>query len=429
MERPASANRGRKGRAARGRALALVIVLAAGGSTVLAPPAGADSVFSARGLGELVTPADIRGRGMGGVSVAVDDAWNLSRINPALISETSGFTIHAELIAEGRRVEDRGGETRSPRSTNFPLLRLTLPVPKIGVIGVGVGQYADVSYAFTNTDNVGGTLVTQTLRGKNGLNVLGLTYARRVRPDLAVGIDLDFLLGSYVDIWETSFDDPALLGSTDSLVVNHSRGPILRLGVLGRPHPRIRLGAAFTFGRDIEIRSEIRKTNVGARFLPTSELHLPASVALGMTGDLDAHWRLGADLVHTRWETTHLVLGTDPILNRTYVPTLNVTRIAVGAEYRGDRSEEAEGLRQRIPLRLGYAWEPWHFRDAFGEKITEHLFTAGVGIPLPEDTGIVDISFELGYRGDREANGARERILRLGIGFTGQERVAAGQGL
>lgn len=410
------------------RSVFLLVTAVAGGYGVLPPPAAGDSVFSARGLGELVSPADIRGRGMAGVSVAVDDRWNLSRMSPALITATSGFTIHAALTAEARSVEDRSGQTRSPRSTNFPLLRLTLPVPKIGVIGVGAAQYADVSYAFTNTDNVGGTVATQTLRGKNGLNVVGLTYARRVHPRLDVGIDLEFLLGSYVDIWETSFDDPDLLPSIDSLVVNHSRGPILRLGALGRPHPRIRLGGAFTFGRDLEIRSEIRKTNVGARFLPTTQLHLPASLALGVTGDLDAHWRLGADLVHTRWETTELVLGADPILNRTYVPTVNVTRFAVGAEYRGDRTDEAAGLRQRIPLRVGYAWEPWHFRDAFGEKIIEHLFTAGVGIPLPEDTGIVDISFELGYRGDREANGVRERILRLGIGFTGQERVAVGEG-
>lgn len=398
-------------------------------AAVLAGAGGvrADSVFSARGLGEVVTPADVRARGMGGASVAVEDRWNMSRANPALLAPLPGLVLYAELRRESRRIEDRGGEVRSPRSTNFPLFRVALPVPRVGVAGLGIAQYTDVSYEFRRVAGSAGDQVTEILRGQNGLDLLELTWARRVHPKVDVGIDLDLLLGSYIDIWEHQFDDPLHADSVDSLIVNHSRGPILRLGIAGLPRPRLRLGAALTFGRAIELRPEIRSTGNAPLYQPERTLHLPASLALGASGDVDPRWRVAADLVHTRWESTDLTLGTDPVFDRSYAPTVNVTRLAFGVEYQGDRSGESRRLRDRMPLRAGYAWEPWHFRDAAGEKITDHFFTAGFGLPLKEDAGVIQFAVELGFRGDREKNGARERVLRLGVGFAAKERVLVGR--
>ncbi len=403
-----------------GLSVAVALLAGAGG-------ARADSVFSARGLGEVVTPADVRARGMGGVAVAVPDPWNLSRANPALLVPLPGLVVYGELRRELLHVEDANGEVRSPRSTNFPLFRLAVPVPRVGVVGLGVAQYTDVSYEFRRVTSAGGDRITEILRGQNGLDLLGLTWARRVHPKVDAGIDLDFLLGSYIDVWEHRFDDPLHADSVDSLIVNHSRGPILRLGVTGAPHQRLRLGAALTFGRDIDLRPEIRSTGNAPLYPPRRTLHLPVSLALGASGDIDPHWRAAADLVHTHWESTDLTLGTDPAFDRSFAPTVNVTRVAFGVEYQGDRAGESRRLRDRMPLRAGYAWEPWHFRDAAGEKITDHFVTAGFGVPVKEGAGMIQFAFELGFRGDREKNGARERVLRFGVGLAAKERVLVGK--
>jgi hypothetical protein len=393
------------------------------------PPGGAhaDSIFSAHGLGEVVTAADVRGRGMGGVSVAVPDSWNLSRINPALLAATPGFVLHGEVIRESRRIEDQNGEVRKPRSANFPLFRLAVPVPRIGAFGLGFAQYTDVSYELRQDDGGKGEPVTQILRGRNGLHLLDIAWARAVHPKLDVGLALGVVLGSYIDVWENRFDDPDLSDSIDSLIVNHSRGPLLTLGATGTPAPRWRVGGAFTLGRDIDLRPEIRTTGQPSRRLPESELHLPASLAVGASHELDDHWRLAGDLVHTRWAATDLSLGSDPTLNRSEVPTENVTRVAVGVEYQGDRSGESSRLRDRIPLRAGYAWEPWHFRDPFGERIVDHFVTGGLGIPLPEGAGVVQLALELGFRGDLDRNRARERVVRLGLGLAAREQVVVGR--
>lgn len=407
------------------RRLALVLMIA----TALAwsPRGRADSIFSAHGLGEIVSGADVRGRGMGGASVAVPDSWNLSRLNPALMAAAPGFVLHGEVVRESRRVEDRDGEVRKPRSTALPLFRLVVPIAKFGTLGVGLGQFTDVSYEFRRDDVVGDEPVTQILRGQNGLNLLELGWGRHVHPKVDVGADLGLVLGSYVDVWENQFANPELTDSIDSLIVNHSRGPTLRLGVVAAPEPRLRLGAAFTFGRDLDLRSEIRSSGGLRRRLPAVQLHLPATLALGASRDLDARWRIAADLVHTRWGATDLGTGSDSLLNRDPLPTVNATRIAVGVEYQSDRSGESRRLRDRLAIRGGYGWEPWHFRDPFGEKITEHVFSGGLGIPMAEDAGVIELAFELVLRGDREKNGAHERVVRLGLGLAARERVLIGR--
>jgi hypothetical protein len=389
--------------------------------------AAADSVFSAHGLGEVVTGADVRGRGMGGASVAVPDPWNLSPLNPAVVARIPGFILHGEVVRESRRVEVQGGEVRKPRSTALPLLRLAVPVPKVGALALGLAQYTDVSYVFENSGAVDGEPVTQILRGKNGLNLLDVGWARQVHPQIDVGADVGFVLGSYVDVWENRFDNPEFTDSIDSLIVNHSRGPILRLGMLASPRTATRLGAAFTFGRDIELRPEVRTSQEPSRRLAETDLHLPAALALGGSHDLDSHWRLAADLVHTRWASTELGVGVDSLLTRPPLPTLNVTRLAVGVEYRGDRTGESKRLRDRVALRAGYGWEPWHFRDPFGEKITDHVLSGGLAVPMPEDAGVLQVAVELVMRGDEERNGVHERVVRMGVGLAVRERVLVGR--
>jgi hypothetical protein len=157
------------------------------------------------------------------------------------------------------------------------------------------------------------------------------------------------------------------------------------------------------------------------------DLELPASLALGAAADLDEHWRVALDIARTWWGSTDLVIGDDPLFTRSNVEARDVTRFGIGAEYQGDRSLEARGLWPRMPLRGGYSYAPWHFRDGYGEEITEHIVSAGAGLPFGESSGMLQLAFELGFRGDRELNGASERFYRLGISLSGRERVPVGR--
>jgi hypothetical protein len=391
-------------------------------------PAAADSIFSALGVGEVVTTADMRGRGMGNVSVGIYDPWNVGRGNPATLASVRAYFVHGELFQEARSIDADTGDHASPTSTNLPQIRAGLAVPKVGVVALGLAEYTSVSYELEEVTGAGTGAIRRTLSGKNGLDVLTLTFARRVRPRIMLGADLDFMLGSFQDVWKTDFLDPNAFDTIDSLVVEHSIGPALRLGILGRPYPHVDLGGAITFGRSLELRPKIKHEAGEATDLPRYDLDLPLTIALGVSGDLTSRWRGAMDFTYANWSGTDLTLGTDPILNRQYVPTGDLTKIGVGVEYQMDRAGESRRYHHHIPLRAGFAWEPWPILDVHGEKIHDKFITAGAGFPVGDEVGMIQLAFQYGWRGNREVNDLEEQVYRLGIGFTAREKVAVEKG-
>ena len=394
----------------------------------LAASARADSVFSAQALGELAPITDMRGRGMGGVSVAIADRWNVSRANPATIADVKGFVLHGEMLLERLSTSDDNGEDYSAHATSFPWFRLGVELPQAGTFGFGIAPYTIVDYEFANIDQSSGVPVTQTFTGDDALSVLTFSFARRINPRFDVGIDLDLPIGSYTDIFTTGFPaGEGYVSTRDSLIVNVDRSPILRLGAAGTVRRQLRVGGAFTFGRDLGIRSEIRGQIQDPRSVTDADLHLPASLLLGVAYDVDARWRVAADVGHTWWGSTSLDLGDDSLLTRSNIETRDVTRFGIGVEYQGDRSLETRNIWMRMPFRGGYSYTPWYFRDGYGQEINEHIVSAGAGLPFADTFGMVQLALEIGFRGDREKNGASERFFRLGISLSARERVPVGR--
>ena len=97
-----------------GRRLARALGWIAALLVLAAAPAAADSIFSALGVGEVVTTSDMRGRGMGNVSVGVFDPWNVGRgaalrnvSRSAEVVWGDGFaagTAHQDQFAHGRNI-------------------------------------------------------------------------------------------------------------------------------------------------------------------------------------------------------------------------------------------------------------------------------------------------------------------------------------
>jgi hypothetical protein len=405
------------------RYVLLVLVLVG-----IASPAAADSIFSALGLGEVVTTSDMRGRGMGNTSVGVDDPWNMGRGNPATLANVGAYVIHGELMREGLQIESDTGDRADPNSTNLPQVRLGIKVPKVGVLGLALAEVTSVSYSFQEAGVEDGEAVLRTFEGKNGLDVLTLTYARQFRPRIALGADLDFMLGSFQDIWTTDFVDPQGFDTIDSLVVEHSVGPVLRLGILANVRPHLDLGAALTFGRNLELRPEIKTQSGISQELPRYDLSLPLTIAFGASGDLSSRWRATGDFTYSNWSATDLTLGTNPVLNRSYAPTADVVKLGFGVEYQRDRNPDVRSYWKRVPIRGGFAWEPWNILDTHGEKLTDKIVTGGLGLPLGEGIGVIQLAMQYVWRGDVAKNDAEERVFRLGVGFTAREKVAVEKG-
>ena len=103
------------------RALMILVAM-----LVVAAPARAQSLFSARGLGLPVQPVDARSRALGGVGVGLF-GLNMSMVNPA---EIAGFSRRGVTAALQPTMTDItiGDASDNVNGTRFPLMHAVLQI-------------------------------------------------------------------------------------------------------------------------------------------------------------------------------------------------------------------------------------------------------------------------------------------------------------
>ena len=153
---------------------AFMILVAA---LLVAAPARAQSLFSARGLGLPVQPVDARTRALGGVGVGLF-GLNQSMVNPA---EIAGFSRRGVTAALQPTMTDItiGDASDNVSGSRFPLMHAVLPVGSRVVLGLGYGASYDQFWSIRMQDTV-----------MIGDSEVGVTDV--VRSDGGLGQDSDF---------------------------------------------------------------------------------------------------------------------------------------------------------------------------------------------------------------------------------------------
>src|SRR5690606_33064663 len=153
--------------------------------------AGAQSLFSTRGLGVPVAPVDARARALGGIGVGLI-GWNGTLANPA---EAAGVLRRGVVAAmqPSRRSVEFGGEQDDLGGTRFPLIRAVQPLGSTGLaLAVGYGGFLDQNWAVVDegAETIGGQpLRTRDLvESTGGVAQARLDVAYWVTPRLGVGV-------------------------------------------------------------------------------------------------------------------------------------------------------------------------------------------------------------------------------------------------
>lgn len=401
------ATRGRGAGAARRAAVRLALAGAA--CVAFAGAARAGSQFSYGGLGEWVWPSDVRGAGMGGVGASVPDKRNLSLVNPAAAAFVEQPTIYLSMATERRNADDGRTEFKG-RGVDFPLLR-GVAFPPGGVrLTAALHQWNHTEFemiAAGPPDTLFGSI--ERAEGTGGFTALAAGAAMRPVSWLAVGLSADFPFGSYRETWRREFPDSlGLVDSADRLKGTPGSKPSWTVGAIGI-FGRATLGAYFRPARDIDFEEEL--SNISGDVVRSERtFHFPMEAGGGVSVLLMRGLRIGVDAARSPWSEFEVDGAAQPGFR-------DVTRIGAGLEWVRDPSPRARFLR-RVPLRLGYYQQPWHFRDAEGNDIDERFVTLGLGIPFSRDNGMFDAAVEIGRRGDLDGNGLEESIIRLTLGVT-----------
>ena len=384
---------------------------------LLANPARANSILSIGGLGEPQLEESARLRALGGAGAAEHGPRDISLVNPASLADVDRILLELTVLPEMRRVQGPTS-SESVHETTFPSARGVIALP--GRMVLGASYVAGTNAEFTvERDESDGAASRVRIDGSGGINFLRVSLARRITPALRFGVDWEAIAGSYHETWLRTFSDSGIVASRDTVEVKYSKKGRLRFGAQLVKEDWT-LGAVFEMSQSLPI--DVSQTTIGgSQSTGGRRLTIPAGFVVGASAPLAPRLRGVAQYRRANWSRSSL--------QSDVVDFRALQRYSIGFE-RKRGTEDGMSFRRRIPLRVGgyvLLWPDLLPRagavDLSGGSaaVTERALTLGAGIVTKDKGGGIDLSLELGTRGDRSDLGVSEKFARLGISFLGTD--------
>lgn len=376
-------------RVARGVVTAALVV-AAGAA---AHPLEGQSLFSAAGLGLPSDAADGRaealanaGIGLMGPSVVPTDPAALG----LLTAPSAVFSSQPSWVDYD---QDDPSASGSFQNTRFPLVGVAYPAWKLGMMSLTFGSVFDQRYQATRTVFVdlgdGLTEATDQFVSDGGVSRLDLNWGRSLTPNVAVGLSVGRYSGRVVRRLVRQFDEVDLDASAQPYQAG-GRWSYTGTSVTGGASLQLpgaaRLAVSMTRAGTLRaVASEDTKAG-------DAEYALPTTLRVGGSAILAPGLLLSGSFVRGDWSETAAELGEG-------APAGAAKRIGVGLEL-----TRAALLGRSTPLRLGYRTADLPFTLQGGGPASESAFTAGLGMVLNEQAGLIlataDLALERGKRSD-----------------------------
>lgn len=388
----------------------LVVTLLA---LLVATPAAGQSLFATRGLGIPLAAVDARARALGSIGIGLA-GLSTSLANPA---ETAGLTrsgVTAALQPSSGTAEIDGA-TGDIAGARFPLAHIMFPLSSRVVSSIGYGSVYEQSWAIRSehAEIIGGQPidVTDLIDSSGGLAEVGIGLAWAATPSLALGVTGGIYTGNLRRTVTRTFPDSLTdLEPFRQELSWEYRAPFVRAGFRFDPAPIVRLGAAVTWGGDLDVDADAGEGD-------DEKAAMPLRLAAGISGFLadDLMLALAAE---RSVQDEGAVFGagrSSPSLVR------STWRVGGGVEWGGLGS----GARS-WPIRLGATWAQLPFHGTGETPAEERSYTGGVGFRLAGDPSnpqaVLDATLErgerTGFESDDRPAGLRERFWRFTISLS-----------
>ena len=370
----------------------------------------AGSIFSIYGQGEIITEGDARLQSMGGTGLALTGSYSGSLINPALLGGLRYTGVTLTALPEALYVKDDTNTNvlTTARIANFALC---LPLGRGFDVSFDLRQISDTRFKAYQEITLFDEPYTKAISRVGGLGMVSASLAKSFGSRVFIGARGGHLFGRTTETVKGDFQDEDFQDSKISYVREHS-GTRLTAGLAVKVSEHFSAGGFFTPSYDVE-QDETRSSSFAAEVTREKILSFPAAYGFGIAYRSGRHLSGQIDLVSIRWKDF-------TIDDQPGAGYRDVLRLAVGGEYVASRDNSAPYLR-RIPLRFGYAYEPWYQETPDGSSITGHFVTLGLGLPFSRAGAVLDAALQLGWRGDGSGTGAKETIVRGFISLWGFE--------
>jgi len=378
----------------------------------ISPFVGADSYYSAFGLGiphYFVSPQAV---GMGGAGIAVHQYLALNEMNPAgvYLNEYTMISVGYQGEIIQNNVRDASVTTRQGNASGF---RFAIPISKYRIaILAGLKPLLKSEISGEFSDQYEEFYLTRSITTSGGISAASIGIKYSLFPWLHVGGLFNFNFGAYNEVWKTQFDNDTFINTTSD-ITSHLWGTNAELGIIYKP------STLFSFGGIVRTSSKltIETTTVAGSGISLPPINQTAvyPLALGMGGALDfTKFLITSDIYMQFWEDYEL----DGQKNESLT---NFLRAGAGIEYLHSK-DAMEAYGKRVAYRFGASYAQLPFLDDTGKAAVEYFATFGIGFPFNKNAGRIDLSLEYGERRSSSDYQFSEELIRITAHVTSAEK-------
>jgi hypothetical protein len=376
-------------------------------ATLVASPAGAQSLFATRGLGIPIASVGARARALGGIGTGLL-GLEMSFVNPADVAGIGLRGVSASL-QPGTAHPDVGGQSGDISAARFPLIRAVYPLGDRGVISVGFGSLLDQSWGvrLVSEETIGDETVpvTDVIKATGSVARMYIGGAYQLSPSFAIGLGGGIHTGGLERRVTRTFEDStAGLRQFDTSLRWDYGGLFGSAGVRFDVPGVARAGASITMSQKLDITGR----EVNAR---NEEADIPMRISAGASGALSSDLMATAGLEWSGGAAGKLFQAGDATaLQR------NTWRYGGGLEFGG-----LGRTGRSFPIRLGANLTQLPYYDEGETPGTEKSLALGMGFRLANSTAgplaVADLALERGSRSGLVStnlpDGLSERFWRV----------------
>jgi len=385
-----------------------VVMYAAAILALISPGvAEAQSIYGMNYIGEAIHQGSSRHQALGYSAVAVQDTSNSVTSNPATTADLNMVTLTVQQVVSAGRVYFLDYLSKQTRY-QVPAFTVSFPFRKGLVMTAGYRtRYcgrADFAYQL---DIEGTPTGFQNYKLDSNLYTIPVILAWRPLNSLRIAGEAQFNFGSIIDKVNVWFDD-LNYRNIDSERRRTYSGRSWGAALLWEAHPRLWLGFNIDGAVDYRVEEVIENTTSALDTSSVYSYNLPLAWDAGLSANPYGRWWLSASY--------RMRAAADPV----GYPQLEGN---VGDErHIGFGIERRAGLQgnflRRIPLRLGFYTDTWHYQFPAGHDVSSMFFTVGSALPLRNSPGAIDFTLEYGRVGSKTENLVEENIFRFGLSFS-----------
>jgi len=380
--------------------------------------------YSRYGLGETRNGNNTVLKGMGNISAAYANGFNVNTDNPASYASLRLVTYEAggeggvrNIIANNQNV--------GTGSATLSYLTIGLPIGKHAGFALGLRPNTRVYYRMNdslNLDGLGPAL--KVYSGDGGTNYAFIGGAWEYKG-FSIGANLGYLFGTIRNsiILQKQYDTVNAY-NTDFSRFNKVGGIYYKLGVQYnaklKDDLRLRVGGTLALSQDLNAHVDSsaslwRYSGASTVFDTTYYINsLKGKVRLPMTYSVGAQllggdrWLVGVDYTASQWSQFRN-FGVPDSVDNSY-------RVAIGAEITPNPTSIYHYL-QRVTYRLGFYYGK-DFVKLRNTDINYLAVTVGASLPFKRTPDRIHLGLELGRKGT-ETNGlVRENFVRFSLGIS-----------